>query len=98
VTAGGHGDSVTAEPIKDHSRETFPMPRYYFRLTDGKQVLSNHQGIDLAGPAAAREDAVAFARDLGGGAVMPGFNWAGWFVTVVDEHGREVERIPIADA
>lgn len=74
------------------------MPRYYFRLSDGKQVLSNHQGIDLAGPAAARQDAVTLARDLGRGAAMPGFDWDGWFVTVADEHGREVERVPIADA
>ena len=27
------------------------MPRYYFHLTDGKQVLSNHKGIDLPGDA-----------------------------------------------
>ncbi len=72
------------------------MPRYYFRLTDGKQTLSNHQGVDLAGPAAARENAVAFARELRGGA-MSGFTWDGWFVTVVDEHGRQVEEVPIAD-
>jgi len=25
------------------------MPRYYFHLTDGKQVLNNHKGIDLSG-------------------------------------------------
>ncbi|MGC1925588.1 MAG: hypothetical protein WA706_17460 [Pseudolabrys sp.] len=51
------------------------MPRYYFHLTDGKQVLSNHKGIDLPGDAAAREDALALARDLKHGAVMPGWNW-----------------------
>ncbi|MGB8444079.1 MAG: hypothetical protein WCE32_06750, partial [Pseudolabrys sp.] len=34
------------------------MPRYYFHLTDGKQLLNNHKGIDLPGNAAAREDAV----------------------------------------
>jgi hypothetical protein len=39
------------------------MPRYYFHLTDGKQVLNNHRGIDLPGNAAAREDALALARD-----------------------------------
>ena len=43
------------------------MPRYYFHLTDGKQVLNNHKGIDLPGNAAVREDAVALARDLKGG-------------------------------
>ena len=25
------------------------MPRYYFRLTDGKEVLKNPKGMDLAG-------------------------------------------------
>jgi hypothetical protein len=29
------------------------MPRYYFHLTGGKQVLNNHKGIDLSGNAAA---------------------------------------------
>jgi len=74
------------------------MPRYYFRLTDGAQVLDNHQGVDLAGDAAAREDAVALARDLKQGAAMPGWDWSGWFVNIVDEDGRKVDEIPIADA
>ena len=67
------------------------MPRYYFHLTDGKQVLNNHKGIDLPGNAAAREDAVALARDLEHGVVMPGWNWRGWFVVIVDEHGHKVD-------
>ena len=45
------------------------MPSYYFRLTDGKQVLNNHEGIDVSGDAAAHEDAVALARDLEHGVV-----------------------------
>jgi hypothetical protein len=48
------------------------MPRYYFRLTNGKQVLDNHKGVDLPGDAAARTDAVTLSRDLKHGAVMPG--------------------------
>jgi hypothetical protein len=73
------------------------MPRYYFHLTDGKAVLNNHQGIDLPGNAAARADAVNLARDLKHGKALPGWNWTGWFVTVVDEHGQKVEEVPIAD-
>ena len=73
------------------------MPRYYFHLTDGKQVLSNHKGI-ASRNAAAREDALALARDLKHGAVMPGWNWRGWFVVIVDEHGHKVDEMPIADA
>ncbi|HEU5273867.1 MAG TPA: hypothetical protein VFU97_09410 [Xanthobacteraceae bacterium] len=74
------------------------MPRYYFRLTDGNQVLDNHEGVDLPGNAAARENAVALARDLNHGRAMPGWNWAGWFVAIVDEHGHTVDEVPIADA
>ena len=73
------------------------MPRYYFRLTDGNQVLNNHKGIDLPGNAAARENAVGLAGNLRHGAAMPGFNWGGWFVTIVDEHGHKVDEVPIAD-
>ena len=73
------------------------MPRYYLHLTDGKQVLNNHKGIDLPGNAAARADAVVLARDLKHGAVMPGWDWANWFVAIVDEHGHKVDEISIAD-
>ena len=73
------------------------MPRYFFHLTDGKQVLNNHRGIDLSGNAAALEDALALARDLKHGAVMPGWNWIGWFVTIVDQHGNKIDEVPIAD-
>ena len=66
------------------------MPRYFFHLSDGKQVLNNHKGIDLSGNAAAREDALVLARDLKHGAVMPGWDWGGWFVMIVDAHGRKV--------
>ena len=73
------------------------MPRYYFHLTDGKQLLNNHKGIDLAGNAAARADAVNLARDLKRGVVMSGFDWAGWFVAIIDEHGKKVDAVSIVD-
>ncbi|HEY4983079.1 MAG TPA: hypothetical protein VII24_14340 [Pseudolabrys sp.] len=74
------------------------MPRYYFHLTDGKHLLNNHKGIDLAGNAAARTDAVTLAHDLKQGAAMPGWNWDGWFVAIVDQHGHKVDEVSIADS
>jgi hypothetical protein len=73
------------------------MPRYYFHLTDGKETLSNQKSLDLPGNAAAREEALVLARDLKRGRVMPGRSWAGWLVTVADEHGNRIESVPIAD-
>jgi hypothetical protein len=71
------------------------MPRYYFHLTNGKQVLSNHKGIDLPGDAAARTDALELARELNHGGVMPGWDWAGWVVAIVDQHGHKIDEVPI---
>jgi hypothetical protein len=74
------------------------VPRYYLHLTDGKQVLDNHKGIDLPGNLAARTDAVALARDLRHSAAMPGWDWTGWFVAVVDQDGHKVDeacRLPM---
>ena len=71
------------------------MPRYHFDLTDGSETLTHAQGIDLPGNAAAREEAVALARQLKDGKVMPGRNWDGWFVEIKDDQGRRVDAVPI---
>ena len=47
--------------------------------------------------AAARTDAVALARDLKQGAAMPGWNWTGWFVVIMDQHGHKVDGVSIVD-
>jgi hypothetical protein len=28
---------------------------------------------------------------------MPGWNWTGWFVAIVDQRGYKVDEVPIAD-
>lgn len=71
------------------------MARYYFRLTDGKEELRVPEGIDLLGNAAARDEALRLARDLKDGKTMPGRDWSGWSVMIVDSHGKEVDRVPI---
>jgi hypothetical protein len=72
------------------------MPRYYFRLTDGQQVVKTHEGLDLPGNAAAREEAVRLARQLKQDKALQGRKWDDWFVTIVDQHGKEVDTVPIA--
>jgi Domain of unknown function (DUF6894) len=71
------------------------MARYYFQLSDGKEVLKAGKGLELLGNAAAREEAVILARELKDGKVMPGRSWDGWFVQIVDQHGHEVDTVPI---
>jgi len=73
------------------------MPRSYFHLTDGKQAQNNRKGVDLPSDAAARADAGTLAYDLKHGAAMPGWDWVGWFVAIIDAHGHKVDEVPIAD-
>ena len=73
------------------------MPRYYFHITNAQERLDNPKGMDLPGNAAAREEAVVLAGQLRHGKEMPGRSWQGWFVSVVDQHGHEVDSVPIAD-
>jgi hypothetical protein len=40
---------------------------------------------------------MALVRDIKHSAVMPGWNWTGWFVAIVDQHGHTVDKVPIAD-
>jgi hypothetical protein len=68
--------------------------RYYFRLSNGKDELDAHQGIDLLGNAAAREEAVRFARDIKANQTPPGRSWDGWFIRIVDQHGKEIDTMP----
>ncbi len=68
--------------------------RYFFRLTDGTNELNPHEGIDLLGNAAAREEAVRLAREVKAQKPAPGQNWDGWFVRILDEHGKEIDTVP----
>jgi hypothetical protein len=52
--------------------------------------------MDLPGNATAREEALVLARDLKDGNLLPGRKWDGWFVKIVDQHGHEVDTVPIA--
>jgi Domain of unknown function (DUF6894) len=72
------------------------MPRYYFNLTDRNQTVADGEGMELAGDAAAREEARLFARDLAERKVMNERDWSGWAVAIADERGQHIDSVPIA--
>ena len=90
------GDDLHAAPV----RGRYP-PEDVFRVSagrDGEQDITlPAKGMDLPGEAAAVEDARKLAGDLKNGEKMPGWNWGGWFVSVLDAHGRKIDEVPIAD-
>jgi hypothetical protein len=69
--------------------------RYFFRLTDGTNELNPHEGIELLGNAAARDEAVKFAHDIKSQKTLPDHKWKGWFVRIVDQHGKEIDTVPL---
>ena len=69
--------------------------RYFFRLTDGRNELNPHEGIELIGNAAARDEAVKFAREIKSRKAVPDHKWQGWFVRIEDEHGKEIDTVPL---
>jgi hypothetical protein len=71
------------------------MPRYYFHLTDGNQVLDDPEGLELPGAAAAREEAVLVAADLKDR--LKPRDWSGWVVSICDEQGNQVDSVPVLD-
>lgn len=80
--------------MKAHGRTI--MPRFFFHLTDGTEVLDDPDGLDLAGEAAALEEAMLVAAD-----VKTRFkprDWTGWVVRIVDDKGRPIDQIPVITA
>jgi hypothetical protein len=71
------------------------MPLYFFHLNFGHRLLPDEEGVELPNRSAAREEALAVARDLAdpkiGGNTR---RWASWFLQVTDEEG-EFLRMPI---
>jgi hypothetical protein len=69
------------------------MPRYFFHLTNGNQMLDDPDGLELPGEAAAREEAVLVAGDLKD-RLRPR-DWTGWVVSIRDEQGNQVDSVPV---
>jgi hypothetical protein len=70
------------------------MPRFFFNLYGGEDVVDDPEGEDLADVQAARRQAVVIIRELTHGGGYRDRNWT-LVVTAVD--GHEFFRIPFAE-
>jgi uncharacterized protein DUF6894 len=72
------------------------MPRYYFSLTNGR-TFNDTDGLELPDLAAARKEAIGFARDLI--RMKPERrDWSSWAVRVTDEAQRLVLDLSFSEA
>jgi len=53
------------------------MPRFYFRLTDGRRSTEDRDGLDLVDQHSARREATQIVRDLLQEADETGLDWHG---------------------
>jgi hypothetical protein len=72
------------------------MGRYYFHLYDD-MVVEDEEGVELSGPAAARERAVASAREMACAEVFEGHLNLRHRIEVVDEAGDTICTVHFRD-
>ena len=71
------------------------MARYYFRLSNHGSVDDRPEGMDLANLRAAREHAIAVARDLAKNTKPR--QMRGVVLAVLDSEGRKLLDFPLAN-
>ena len=73
------------------------MPRYYFHIHNDIHA-EDEDGIELADPAAAREQALEGARELVCASVKLGHLNLDHYIRVTDEGGAQVLKVTFRDA
>jgi len=71
-----------------------PMQRYYFHIEDGGDTIVDREGIELADLDAAREEAVAAARQIMSNDVLRGRTADGRRFVITVDGGTIVAEIP----
>ena len=73
------------------------MARFYFHVHNDV-VTIDEQGLDMSGPAAAREQAIIEARELACETVRKGYLQLSHRIEVVDESGKRIANVTMRDA
>jgi len=73
------------------------MARFYFNYRQADCLVPDDEGRDLPDEEAAREEAIAAARDLVGNCIRHGSELLPGAFVVIDERGCPVATLPIED-
>jgi len=74
------------------------MPRFYLHVCDGLGFFEDEEGAQVADAAAARQKAVAAARDIMAAEIQRGELDLGSFIEVEDENRTYLFTVTFADA
>lgn len=72
------------------------MSRFYFHIRLRDQIVVDHEGSDLPDPAAAREEALASARQILADVIRSGSEDFPEAFVITDCEGRELDTVPFA--
>ena len=69
--------------------------RLYFHFTNGREVLTDVQGIEVVDLEEARRDALSTITEMRSDNQATGQDWSGWTLRVVDASGTVVFTIDL---
>jgi hypothetical protein len=73
------------------------MARFYFHLRSADELAQDDEGLELPDLAAAREQAIASAREIVADAIKAGKTKTLRHFVIADENGREILTVPLKD-
>lgn len=74
------------------------MPRFFLHIDDGTQRIEDEEGSELPDLEAAREEALAAARQLWAAAILAGQDIGARRFVVADGNGKVIDTVEVDDA
>jgi hypothetical protein len=71
------------------------MPKYFFQIRDGWDVIPDEEGMEFSNLKLAEVEGYASAHDLAAAAQFEGRSFAAYAVEIADEAGTVLSRIRI---
>jgi hypothetical protein len=71
---------------------------YYFNLTNGRETIPDHQGVEVLCLNAALIQALQTIEELREEELSSSYVWKGWWLEIVDGAGLLVEILPLDES
>ena len=71
------------------------MRRFYFHLSRNGELLADEEGQELPDASTARREAEQAARELLAEAIRDGTDQVAEAFIIADEHGRQIDTVPL---
>ncbi len=74
------------------------MPRYFFHVRDGGELIEDPDGVECPDADAARVEAIGAARDIMADRARKGLDVSHWAFKITDPSGMLVMNMPFSEA